>query len=330
MVHNKTEYRLQFHLLAKDLRKQIWQENIKFRESCRSLNRADHYWSYQLTDEQCECDNDNDDEDETTLPPHKSVQSQSGKEGVPKLQELSLPSEVQRQIHQQVQLTNPEKNTSFGRDMAVQTTELGSQEQSQQNESHNEIQNVRQSLNTVTKSEEEHKMKEQQHSAVSSHRSITIQEPDSQTRVSNKAENRSETRIQPSSSRTSGLTRTSQKAYFDEKKSPFAPFGWNDSDRNVGQKKTYNVYAPETEVYTSALLALKRRRKEIERYLAEAAQKRRQQVTLDTAGVVNHSSIWMTEYQDKFTHGNKFVTDSSATRPASAPPCRKPIGWRYS
>jgi hypothetical protein len=31
MVHKKTEYRLQFHLLAKDLRKQIWQENIKAR-----------------------------------------------------------------------------------------------------------------------------------------------------------------------------------------------------------------------------------------------------------------------------------------------------------
>jgi len=31
MVHKKTEYRLQFQLLAKDLRKQIWQDNIQFR-----------------------------------------------------------------------------------------------------------------------------------------------------------------------------------------------------------------------------------------------------------------------------------------------------------
>jgi hypothetical protein len=54
--------------------------------------------------------------------------------------------------------------------------------------------------------------------------------------------------MQPSSPWTSGPTRTSQKAYFEEKKSPFAPFGWNDSVRNIGQKKTYNVNAPETEV----------------------------------------------------------------------------------
>ena len=31
MVHKKTEYRLQFQLLANDLRKQIWQDNIQFR-----------------------------------------------------------------------------------------------------------------------------------------------------------------------------------------------------------------------------------------------------------------------------------------------------------
>jgi F0F1-type ATP synthase membrane subunit b/b' len=36
-------------------------------------------------------------------------------------------------------------------------------------------------------------------------------------------------------------------------------------------------------VYTPALLAMKKRRKEIERYLAEAAQKRRQEVTSNSA-----------------------------------------------
>jgi hypothetical protein len=124
------------------------------------------------------------------------------------------------------------------------------------NESRHEIQNVRQSLNTVTKPVEEHTRQEHQHSAAPSHRSITIEEPDSQPRAP-RAQQRSgtscsqhcsETSIQPSSSQASGLTRTSRKAYFEEKKSPFAPFGWNDSDRNIGQKKTYNVYAPENEV----------------------------------------------------------------------------------
>jgi hypothetical protein len=52
--------------------------------------------------------------------------------------------------------------------------------------------------------------------------------------------------------------------------------------------------------------------------------------TIPFQGAVNHSSIWMTEYQEKFTRGNKFVTDNLARRSASAPPCRKLDGWRYS
>jgi hypothetical protein len=50
-------------------------------------------------------------------------------------------------------------------------------------------------------------------------------------------------------SKTPPLTRTTRKAYFKDKMSPFAHFGWNDSTRTIGQKKTYNVYAPESQVY---------------------------------------------------------------------------------
>ena len=56
--------------------------------------------------------------------------------------------------------------------------------------------------------------------------------------------------VLPSPSRTSHLTKTSKKAYFEGRKSPFASFGWNDSDRDIGQKKTYNVCAPENQVRT--------------------------------------------------------------------------------
>jgi hypothetical protein len=123
-------------------------------------------------------------------------------------------------------------------------------------ELNNEIQNLSQSLSTVPKAAEEHTVKEQQKHAVPSQRSITIEDPRSQHRLSNKAERcgtstslrHSETSIQPSLSQKSGLTRTTRKAYFDQKRSPFAFFGWNESDRNIGQKKTYNVYAPESEV----------------------------------------------------------------------------------
>lgn len=43
-------------------------------------------------------------------------------------------------------------------------------------------------------------------------------------------------------------TRTRKKLYFEEKKSPFLPFGCNDTDRDVGDKKTFNISAPQTEV----------------------------------------------------------------------------------
>lgn len=124
------------------------------------------------------------------------------------------------------------------------------------NESGNEIQNLCQSVSTIPKPAEEHTIKDQQKRVVPSHRSITIEDPRSQHRVNNKAERRGtstslrhpETSIQPSLSRKFGLTKTARKTYFEQKKSPFAFFGWNESDRNIGQKKTYNVYAPESEV----------------------------------------------------------------------------------
>ena len=124
------------------------------------------------------------------------------------------------------------------------------------NESSNEIQNPSHSLSTVPKPAEEHTIKDQQKRVVPSQRTITIEDPHSQHRVNNKAERRGtsnslrhpENSVQPSSSRKSGLTRTTRKAYFEQKKSPFAFFGWNESDMNIGQKKTYNVCAPESEV----------------------------------------------------------------------------------
>jgi hypothetical protein len=97
---------------------------------------------------------------------------------------------------------------------------------------------------------------QQENSAAPSHRSVKIKEPISQSRVSTDDRLRDtptslghRSSIQRNSPKTSALTRTTRKAYFKDKKSPFAIFGWNDSTRNIGEKKTYNVYAPENEVY---------------------------------------------------------------------------------
>lgn len=43
-------------------------------------------------------------------------------------------------------------------------------------------------------------------------------------------------------------SRTSRKLHSQGKKTHFVPFGWNDSQIEVGKKKTYNVCAPDKEV----------------------------------------------------------------------------------
>ncbi|XP_069682244.1 centriole, cilia and spindle-associated protein-like [Periplaneta americana] len=225
--------------------------------------------------------------------------------------------------------------------MAVQTPDWESQEKRLKDEPSNKTGHIVQNLNKkYSESIKGQKLKDQQTAVVpvtTKHQNASLQKSNTQTTVK-KMEHRcgtscghhAEARVQPSSSRTSALTRTNRKAYFEGKKTPFASFGWNDSERNIGQKKTYNVSAPENEVYPPALLALKQRREDIEKYLAKAAQKRREEKSSFSASVVNHSSIWMTEYQDKFSHRRNFVPEYISKRPTSAPPCRKYAGWRYS
>ncbi|KAJ9599052.1 hypothetical protein L9F63_010509 [Diploptera punctata] len=291
MVHKKSEYRLQFHLLGKDLRTKIWQDNIIFRESCRKLNQADHYWTYQLTDEQCECEEDGeDDDDEATLPQHNFPHCVKHKILVAK-----YGKEKEHNANQSL----PEKKTLDAQDTAIQTP--------QQEERENVMQ-TQENLSTAVQPATQVQPSTPQ---------VKLQEPRSHDIATKR-------HAIPTSPASSHLTRTSKKSYFEGKKSPFASFGWNDSDRDIGQKKTYNVYAPENEVYSAALLGLKRRREAIEKYLMEEAEKRRQE--LDSGkGLVNHSSIWMSEYQDKFSHGRKFVPE----RPKSAA-CHRSCNWRYS
>nr|CAD7567677.1 unnamed protein product [Timema californicum] len=122
------------------------------------------------------------------------------------------------------------------------------------------------------------------------------------------------------------LSRTSRSSYREEKRSHWAPFGWNDSKRDVGKKKTYNVSAPVNEVYQHALKACNKRRNEIKKLLEEE-EKRKQALSMDSArSAVNHSSIWMSEYQDKFNKGCPRMVESK--RSLSAPPVKKPIVWR--
>ncbi|CAG2063781.1 unnamed protein product, partial [Timema podura] len=80
------------------------------------------------------------------------------------------------------------------------------------------------------------------------------------------------------------------------------------------------------QVYQHALKACSKRRNEIKKLLEEE-EKRKQALNTDSArSAVNHSSIWMSEYQDKFNRGCPRIIESK--RSLSAPPVKKPIVWR--
>ncbi|KAJ4432886.1 hypothetical protein ANN_21525 [Periplaneta americana] len=190
------------------------------------------------------------------LAQYENTESQKDTQRVLK-QDIFSPTEVQERAKQQVQ-----KDARDARDMAVQTPDWESQEKRLKDEPSNKTGHIVQNLNKkYSESIKGQKLKDQQTAVVpvtAKHQNASLQKSNTQTTVK-KMEHRcgtscghhAEARVQPSSSRTSALTRTNRKAYFEEKKTPFASFGWNDSERNIGQKKTYNVSAPENEVWYS-------------------------------------------------------------------------------
>ncbi|XP_067012387.2 uncharacterized protein [Anabrus simplex] len=375
MVHKKSEYRLQFHLLPKELRKQIWQDNVKFREGRRSVNQADHYWSYQLTDEKCDCDNDDDEDDGAVLPPHKLKHKallaryeseKSARKGPQAVSRASSPvckprneerqeqpsssvsrpknSEMQQQQQQrQVVLRDTECDLPSARERAVQTPDWSAEEYRKSDNSARELQNRMQSLKlSPAPSRREY------HPFPSSRWSerplpATAEGPRSRPtsalsyrhdprsigrRPHSRCSEDSSRHISPS--RFSSLSRTSRKSFYEEKKkTPFAYYGWNEGDTDIGGKKTYNISAPRKEVHPHALLALQQRKEDIKKFLAHEADKLREAQSSRTS--MNSSAIWMSEYQQNYNSSSqKHEHTEKIVRPASASILKKPVCWRYS
>lgn len=313
MVHKKSEYKLQYHHLTKDLRKEIWQQNIKFRELHRSLNQAHHYWTYQVTDDKCECDSDH----EQGIPVHSPLHRVKHTNLAGHNKSCSSDSCSQK------------SGGDAGREIGCQTPdwkgegrrmeEPGSSSRGGSPPERHAAKNPG-TPNVAAPSREALLPAERpQSSRRSFSPSLKETTPPHCLRrektvhslpVKTTSRSRSPTRF-------AQLSRTSRKAFCEERNLPFTSYGWNDSRRNVGEKKTYNICAPEVEVYQPALRAHRQRREEIEDYLkSEAASSR-----WDAAerNVVNHSSIWMSEYQEQFSH--------KAARAKSAPPLRKTSAW---
>lgn len=48
-----------------------------------------------------------------------------------------------------------------------------------------------------------------------------------------------------------------------KKSKVFLPFGWNDANKDIGKKKTFNIKAPEKEVYSYVVLKNKQKTKTV-------------------------------------------------------------------
>ncbi|XP_063221917.1 uncharacterized protein LOC134530725 [Bacillus rossius redtenbacheri] len=387
MVHKKSEYRLQFHLLANDLRKQIWLDNLKFRESCRLTNQSHHYWSYQVTEDPCECDTlavAEDEEDVAPLPPHrlkhKFLLSMYGSEKsaekgllVPgaQLAPHSVELKQQQAVHAESSAEVANKGEEIldripEKDVDVMDSTVPQDASAEAAEDHVRVEPSAPPLSPCSPVPEppttmantlnqpwqpapspQFRPFQPSSSAAQGYQSASKnrrpsphhQDPPPAARGARKTSSditgrqlspirvsfptpavdytmvqrvppRSVTPSrrsqgsteQPSPSCLSHPSKTSRRMYSQErKKCPFAAFGWNDTNKDVGHKKTYNVSAPEAKVYENALRALKKRREEIEKFLAKEAALKGHLSACDYG--VNHSSIWMSEYREKFGGG---------------------------
>ncbi|XP_039284345.1 centriole, cilia and spindle-associated protein isoform X2 [Nilaparvata lugens] len=243
MVHKKSEYRLQYHLIPEDIRKKIWTDNVTLRDSRKLSNQADHYWEYQLTDDNCVCDGE-DEVDSGPPPPHKRASC----------------DEMQDVMKNMSTLTLPEVSTSEG---------------------------GRSSVNGRPRTPAP--------PATASSPHPSSQRPSSALRQR---------------SRTPGPARLCKKLMVEGRKTHFVPYGWNDRQTDIGQKKTFNVLAPEKEVHHHPAVESSRRKKaELEKFIREDMAK--QKYRLKTPYPLgNASSIWTSEYKEQFCR----------SRPASAPP----------
>ncbi|XP_075223425.1 uncharacterized protein LOC142325486 isoform X2 [Lycorma delicatula] len=262
MVHRKSEYRLQYHFLPENIRKQIWEDNVNLR-SCRKLvNQAHHYWEYQITDtDQCDCDGE-EEEDPGPPPPHK-------------LKHKTLLAQYGNKY-----LTNSKSSVNFDeqsriREIAVQTPNWKSRKNNgsdsgRESGSSEELQDVMKNMSSLSLPEVSQK------GPSGSYRPPSPVPPPSPAVIGKAVPRcRSRSHSRPSSvsqqrstppprSRTPCPTRTTKKLHTEGKKTHFLPFGWNHAETDVGKKKTFNVCAPEKEP------------------------------------TGNPSSLWMSEYKDQF------------------------------
>ncbi|KAK3918088.1 Centriole, cilia and spindle-associated protein [Frankliniella fusca] len=310
MVHKKSEYGLQFLRLSNELRAQIWQENVKFREAQKRLNLSDHYWRYQLIDDTCDCDEDSNAPDESIRSDVKSIPRKS--------ENLFKSSEEKG-----VQTTDIEKVTRCKDENTV------TQEPSVTLDPN--MMNISEETTCAKPANSSHNSSPSKHSSVKRKsdllkKSLNLKDILCYQQNDNYSQIADDVSLRRSvySRLNRSPTRNALKSYHSEERGApvFASFGWNDTEKDVGDQKTYNIRAPAGQVQPSALLASANRLKELESHLNMEWKRRQQERQLHHQGPVNLSGIWMTEYQENFSKGQR--------EPLIRKTFARPIVWRIT
>lgn len=308
MVHRKSEYRLQYHFLPENIRKQIWEDNVNLRSCRKVVNQAHHYWEYQITDaDGCDCDGE-DEYDPGPPPPHKLKHK------------TLLERYGNKSLSKSTSCVNFDQQSKI-REIAVQTPNWkgrkhnSGSDSGRASSSSEELQQVMRNMSSLSLPEVP------QNGSGDSNRPSSPVPPESpmavvgtevprfRSRSHSRPSSVAHQRTPPPRSRTPCPTRTTQKLYTEGKRTHFVPFGWNNAETQIGKKKTFNVCAPKKEVHQPAVDASKRKHEEIQKFISEDLAKNRHRFR-SPYPTGNLSSIWMSEYKEKFCK----------QRPMSAPP----------
>ncbi|KAG8223208.1 hypothetical protein J437_LFUL003559 [Ladona fulva] len=215
MVHRNTEYKIKFYFPNEELSKKIWLDNIKFRESRRAMNLADHYWDFQISSETCDCEaclatRVKFDGTGNNKSPEKNGKKHTSSEFEKEFKAAGVPAVTYREAKTQTPkwITAPIRASSHSG-------------------------NISTSKSNFSKPEDEKRL-------VMLKRNECI--PSMKKRCRRNAP------APPAPITCQNLT-TRKLQRCQEMSSLFFPYGWNNETKNVGEMKTFNVLAPQKEVF---------------------------------------------------------------------------------
>ncbi|KAL0269114.1 UNVERIFIED_CONTAM: hypothetical protein PYX00_006949 [Menopon gallinae] len=315
------------------IRKQIWEDNIRFRESLRNINQSDHYWSFQISN------NDYSDFDEPSF--HRKKNKSFWKyrncyDCASVTHDFTpnnsctcnlKPGDLRRYSKQDESLELKDDTPETKALLIKPSKQIQTQPPSIPNQrlSSCTTKNVselchkyRNSLSSAQLQPSTKVKFSSQSTLVQPKRSFDIRKFPSMEVISklkdadkdNAGENKLNTTIKQLSNVKLGrkkeiklppwlsgtpLSRTTRKMLLKDKQVPFTSFGCNNSNDVVGSKRTHNVFASTKEIFPNALSAKQQREEMIARSIKNERLFRNSLLQDNSKKMINHSSLWATE-----------------------------------